>query len=108
MPGTRVVMMVVPRLLADMMRSALARADASLVVEEHADADTGAALLHRLHADVIILGPAVAPADATTIRAALPAARVLSLSSDLRWLHGPAEPQRQPFNARNLVSAALA
>jgi hypothetical protein len=108
MPRLRIVLMMVPRLLADMIRNVLARADGPPWVEECASLDTSPEYLASLAADAIILGPAATGIDAAIIRSALPHVRVLSLSPDLRWLNGPGEHERRPLNARNLVAALQA
>ena len=104
MPRLRVVLMMVPRLLADMIRCVLTSADIASVAGEYTSVDTRAEFLSSLDTDAIILGPAATETDATTIRMALPRVRVLSLPPDLRSLCGPGEHERRPFTVRNLIA----
>ena len=105
MPRVRIVLMMVPRLLADVIRGALARADTPPLVEECAEPRINPEYLSSFDADAIILGAPATETDVAAIHLALPQVRVLSVSADLRWLHGPGEHERRPLDARNLIDA---
>jgi hypothetical protein len=102
MPELRAVLVLVPPLLAGLVRQVLAgRPPAVRVVAELGDAHNLAAELARLDVDVALLGAAVPRA---LVRAALaPGSRILSLSADLTELTGPGDDARRPFTSDNLV-----
>ena len=85
------VLVTVPPLLADLIRHVLTSRAALLIVTELTDADSAYAQLPTLAPDVVIIGPAVGAqqVDAAIVRAMLPQARVLALSTDLTQLLGP-------------------
>jgi hypothetical protein len=85
-PGLRIAMVLVPPLLADLIRHGLDSRVEGVVVIELPDLQTASAYLRDSGADVLIVGPSALAAEVTLIRAVLPGARVLTVSSDLSQL----------------------
>src|SRR5690348_10559343 len=79
-------MVVVPPLLAGLIRHGLASRIAGVTVTEIADLHHAATRLRDAGADVVVLGPAAPPGDAAVIRRILPDTRVLTVSPDLTRL----------------------
>jgi hypothetical protein len=79
-------MVVVPPLLADLIRHGLGSRVKGVILTELPDVQTAYAYLRETGADVVIVGPAAPAAEATLIRSVLPSARVLTVSSDLSQL----------------------
>jgi hypothetical protein len=79
-------MVVVPPLLAGLIRHGLGSRLKGVVITELPDLQTAYAYLRESGADVVIVGPAAPSAEATRIRAVLPGARVLTVSPDLSQL----------------------
>ena len=104
MPRLRAVLVMVPPLLAEMLRGALAVSGDLPVAAELDKTDATIERLRELAPDAVILGPG---ADALVVRTALPAARILALSPDLKWLDGPGPTDRRSFSAANLALALL-
>ena len=78
-------MVVVPPLLAGLIRHGLGSRIACINVTELADPQDAARLLDT-DADVVIVGPTATAAGATLIRRILPRAQVLTVSPDLAHL----------------------
>jgi hypothetical protein len=85
-PGLRIALVVVPPLLADLIRHGLDSRVQGATITELPDAQTAYARLRELGADVVIVGPAAPAAEATLIRSVLPGAQVLTVSPDLSQL----------------------
>jgi hypothetical protein len=102
MPELRAVLVLVPPLLAGLVRQVLAgRPPAVRVVAELNDADSLATQLAGRAVDVALLGAA---APRALVRGALgPSCRILSLSADLGELTGPDDGQRVAFTSDSLV-----
>ena len=79
-------MVVVPPLLADLIRHGLSSRVKGATVAELPDVQTAYAHLREIGADVVIIGPAAPAAEATLIRSVLPDAQVLTVSPDLSQL----------------------
>jgi hypothetical protein len=79
-------MVVVPPLLADLIRHGLGRRVEGATVAELSDLQTAYAYLRETGADVVIVGPAAPAAEAMLIRTVLPGAQVLTVSPDLSQL----------------------
>jgi hypothetical protein len=79
-------MVVVPPLLAGLIRHGVGSRVADVTVTELADLDHTAARLRDTGADLVIVGPAAPATDAALIRRILPHARVLTVSADLARL----------------------
>jgi hypothetical protein len=79
-------MVVVPPLLADLIRHGLRSRVKGVIVIELPDLQTAYTYLRESGADVVIVGPSALAAEATLIRAVLPGARVLTVSPDLSQL----------------------
>jgi hypothetical protein len=79
-------MVVVPPLLADIVRHGLCSRIADVTITDLADLQHAPARLRDTDADVVIVGPSAPTADATLIRKILPYARVLTVSPNLSQL----------------------
>ena len=79
-------MVVVPPLLADLIRHGLDSRVADVTVTELFDLQDACARLREMGADVVIVGPSAPAADATLIQGLLPGAQVLAVSADLSQL----------------------
>ena len=79
-------MVVVPPLLADLIRHGLGSRVKGASVTELPDAQAAHAHLRAFGADVVIVGPAAPLAEAALIRTLLPDAQVLTVSPDLSQL----------------------
>jgi hypothetical protein len=84
--GLRIAMVVVPPLLADLIRHGLDSRVADVTVTELSDLQHAYARLREIGADVVIVGPSAPAADATLIQGILPRAQVLAVSPDLSQL----------------------
>jgi hypothetical protein len=76
-------MVVVPPLLADLIRHGLGSRIVGVTFTQLADLEDAYTRLRRVGADVIIIGPSVRKADATLIQELVPRAQVLTVSADL-------------------------
>jgi hypothetical protein len=96
---------MVPPLLADLTRHALAnRVELSIIAEIH-DPAVAAVRLSELAPDVVILGPSAIARrlDPAQIRLLLPRAHVLAVSADLAHVFGPGEDDVNELTAEALV-----
>jgi hypothetical protein len=85
-PGPRIAMVVVPPLLADLIRHGLSSRVIGATIAELPDVQTACTQLREAGADVVIVGPAAPVAGARLIRTVLPDAQVLTVSPDLSQL----------------------
>jgi hypothetical protein len=79
-------MVVVPPLLADLIRHGLGSRVRGVTVTEISDLQHASARLREIDADVVIVGPSISATHATLIREHLPGAQVLAVSPDLSQL----------------------
>ena len=85
MSGLRIAMVMVPPLLADLIRHGLDSRIGGATVIEFSDLQHAYTRLHEIAADIVIVGP-LAAAQATLIQRLLPRAQVLTISPDLSRL----------------------
>jgi hypothetical protein len=83
--GLRIAMVVVPPLLADLIRHGLDSRIGGAAVIELSDLQHAYTRLHEIAADVVIVGPSAA-AQARLIQKILPGTQVLTVSPDLSRL----------------------
>lgn len=104
-PGRRAVVVMVPHLLADLIRHVLTSRVGLCIVAELADPESACERLRELAPDVVIAGPddTARPLNVALIRVMLPRARVLALSADLTRLLGPDEGDIDEFTPDTLV-----
>ncbi len=108
MRGLRTVLVTVPPLLADLIRHVLTGRAELLVVAQLTDATSAYARLGALSPEIVIIGPGGAPpVDAALVRAMLPGARVLALSTDLSQLLGPGDDDIDAFTPDTLAARLL-
>ena len=96
-------MVVVPPLLAGLIRHSLSSRIAGVTFTEFADTNPGAAGLRDTSADIVVLGPSAGAEDARLIRHILPRAQVLAVSSDLAHLVDFDTGERVAFSSDTLV-----
>jgi hypothetical protein len=77
-------MIMVPRLLADLVRQGLSSRVGGATVSEVADLQH--ARLREINPNIVIIGSSARSADTALIRTVLPHARLLTVSSDLSRL----------------------
>jgi len=79
-------MVVVPPLLADLIRHGLASRIDAVTVTEFSDLQHACTRLREIGADVVIVGPSAPQADTALIHRIVPRAQVLTISADLSQL----------------------
>jgi hypothetical protein len=79
-------MVVVPPLLADLIRRGLISRVGAVIVTELSDLHHACTRLREIDADVVIVGPSASAADAALIHRIVPRAQVLTVSPDLSQL----------------------
>jgi hypothetical protein len=84
--GLRIAMVVVPPLLADLIRHGLGSRIDGLTVTELSDLQHACTHLRETGVDVVIVGPSAPEADVTLIQGIVPRAQVLTVSADLSQL----------------------
>ena len=105
MPALRAVLVMVPPLLADLIRHVLTGRIDQIIVAEARDPADAARMLRDVPPDIVILGPhgTAGLPDPQAVRALLPRARVLALSADLAQLLGPEEGEVCTFTPDTLA-----
>jgi hypothetical protein len=102
MPALRAALVLVPPLLADLVRQVLAgRAPHVCVVAEFSDPGRVIDELRGINVDVVLLGSGISRQHA--IGALASHTSVVSLSADLSELAGPGGNEHIPFTTDNLI-----
>jgi hypothetical protein len=79
-------MVMVPPLLADLIRHGLSGRVGPVIAVEFAEFEDIATRLREFAPDVVIVGPSARPFDAAALRALLPEPQILAVSRDLSHL----------------------
>jgi hypothetical protein len=78
----RIALLMVPPLLAGLIRHCVGTRITDIAVTEVADLQYAAAVLRDTGVDVVIVGPSASASDTMLIRSIVPDARVLTISAD--------------------------